>query len=444
MLTKDTYTRDELNEIIHNIALGVSSSSGESFFEKLVLHLWDLYQMDYILVGVFDKEENSVKTLKFCVKGKIVDNMTYALEHTPCANVVAQESAIYTKNVKENFPKDLFFQEHNIESYLGIRLVDRAGNGVGLLSCLDSKEIKNPELMQSVLEIFASRASAELERLQTEKELENHIQERTNALSSALEKLKTQAQEQLIETEKMAALGSMVSGFTHDLNTPIGVSVTASTYIRSQSKVMMQKVEAGQLTKSDLDEFLHESYTMADSMYKNLQKSRELIKSFKLISVDQHIQDKRKFLLSNYLNDILLSLHYVLKHSNVKIHNHISPSLEVCTSGGIFFQIFSNLILNSIKHGFEKTDEGQIDIDASYENEVLTLTYKDNGKGMAPEVKAKIFEQFFTTKKEEGGTGLGMFTVHEIIVKRFGGTIELTSEPNEGVEFIMKMPLASS
>ena len=442
MLSQVNYTQNELNEIINSIALGVSSSSGEMFFEKLVLHLWDLYQMEYISVGVFDKESTVVQTLKFCVKGEIVDNITYSMKNTPCEQIINDKSAVYTKNVQEHFADDLFFQENSIESYLGIRLVDTALDGIGIISCLDSKEISNPNLMHSVLEIFASRASAEIERIQKEEALEKSIVNRTKELSYALEKIQAQAQVQLLESEKMAALGSMVSGFTHDLNTPIGVSVMASTYLTSETKEMMKKVKEGNLTKSALDEFLQDSYTMSNSIYKNLYKSRELIKSFKLISIDQHIQDEKTFLLMTYLDDIVLSLHYVLKHSHVKINNHINASIELHTSGGMFFQIFSNLILNSIKHGFEKQEAGQIDIDASYEGGHLILNYKDNGQGMSKEIQEKVFIQFFTTKKDDGGTGLGMFTVHELVVKRLGGKIELITEPNQGVEFIIDIPLA--
>ena len=441
MLLKESYTQDEVKDIISNIAIGVSSSTGDEFFDKLTLHLWKLYKMSYILIGTYNEDENSVTTLKFCVNGQIVDNITYSLEHTPCSKVVKSESAIYTKNVLTSFPKDQFFIDNNIESYLGIRLVDSVNNGIGLISCIDTKEITCPIIMHSILEIFASRASSEIERMRTEESLEEHIQARTIELSRALNLIQEQNINKVLKSEKMAALGSMVSGFTHDLNTPIGISVTGSTYIMSQSKSILQKIEEENLSKNDLVEFLEDSFKMAEAMYKNLDNARELIKSFKLISIDQHIEDEKEFYLKSYIDDILKSLHYKLKNLNINIENNVPNDIKIFASAGVFFQILSNLIQNSIKHGFENLDKGDIKISASYENNILNMIYEDNGKGMSKESKDRIFEQFYTTKKDSGGTGLGMFTTYELISTRLKGSIKLESEPNKGVKFSIKIPI---
>ena len=441
MLKSENYTSSQVKELIQDIAMGVSTSSGDAFFEKLVLHLWKLYKMSHILVGLYNKSDNSVATLKFCVDGKIVDNIHYSLEHTPCADVVCNTSAVYTKEVQKDFPKDQFFKEYDIESYLGIRLVDSVGVGVGVIACLDKSEIEYPETMHAILEIFASRASVEIERMQNEQHLETRVKERTQELENALHKIKKQTHAQLLDSEKMSSLGSMVAGFTHDINTPIGLSITGVSYIQAEAKKITKAIETGTLSKTALNEYLENSVKMAEAMAKSLDKAKELVRSFKLISVDQHLNNTKLIHLKAYVDDILLSLHFKLKHTQIRVNNNIPMALDLSTQASVFFQIFGNLILNSIKHGFDGNEEGQIDIDAKQENDILYIKYKDSGKGMNKETLKHVFEQFYTTKKDDGGTGLGMYILYDLIVNTMGGKINVVSEIDQGTEFNIEVPI---
>lgn len=441
MLKNESYTTSQVNELIKDIAEGVSSSSGDEFFSKLVLHLWKLYKMKHILIGVYDKEDNSVSTLKYCVSGELVDNISYSLVDSPCSDVIKKESAVFVKDVQNHFPKDMFFKEFNIESYLGIRLIDSKGKEKGVLACFDECEISYPETMHAVLEIFASRASAEIERMHNEQNLEKRVKERTIELEDALEKIKKQTHDQLVDSEKMSCLGSMVAGFTHDINTPIGLSITGTSYIKSETKALSKKVAEGNLSKTALEKYIDNNLQMAESMAKSLDKAKELVRSFKLISIDQHLNDKKLIHLMAYVDDILLSLHFKLKHTNVSVINKIPQSLDVEAQASVFFQIFGNLILNSLKHGFDEKDEGIITLEANVEKDILHIVYTDSGKGMCEETLAHIFEQFYTTKKDDGGTGLGMYILYEMIVHTMGGKIEVRSKPNEGVKFMIDIPM---
>jgi len=441
MLKSGNYTSSQVQAIIEDIAMGVSSSSGDAFFEKLVLHLWKLYKMSYVLIGLYDKEANSVSTLKFCIDGKIVDNITYPLQDSPCSDVICDTSAIYTKEVQKSFPEDQYFKEHNIESYLGIRLLNSQCECVGLISCLDTKEIGSTELMHAILEIFASRASAEIERMQHEQELENRVYERTKKLEEALSKIKAQTHDELVHSEKMSTLGSMVAGFTHDINTPIGLGITGASYIESETKQIAQKANEGKLSKNNLNEYIENVLKMSDSMSKSLDKAKELVRSFKLISLDQHLNERKEIALKAYVEDILLSLHFKLKHTQIEIDNAIPITLKINAQSSALFQIFGNLILNSIKHGFDEDEAGKISINANQDENGLNITYKDNGKGMNEETLEHVFEQFYTTKKESGGTGLGMYILYDLVVNTMGGKIELNSTLGKGVEFNLHIPL---
>lgn len=442
MLEKDSYTASEVRELIQNIALGVSSSSGDAFFEKLVLHLWKLYKMKHILIGEYNESDNSVTTIKYCISGKIVDNIYYSLVDSPCSDVIKDKSAVYTKDVQESFPKDLFFKEFNIQSYLGIRLIDSHGQERGVLACFDEEEISYPDTMYAVLEVFGSRASAEIERMHQEKDLEKRVHERTQELETALLHIKEQTHEQLVDSEKMSSLGSMVAGFTHDINTPLGLSITGVSYIQNENRKLQKLIKEENLSKSTLEEYLQTSLKMAESMANSLQKAKELVRSFKLIAIDQHLNDEKRIALKSYVDDILLSLHFKLKHTKAIVHNHIPISLSIQAHASIFFQIFGNLIINSLKHGFDADQEGEIDINASYENDILHIVYKDNGKGMDAYTQEHIFDQFYTTKKNQGGTGLGMYILHDLIVNANGGKIEVNTQINKGVEFIINMPIS--
>jgi len=178
---------------------------------------------------------------------------------------------------------------------------------------------------------------------------------------------------------------------------------------------------------------------MADSMSKSLDKAKELVRSFKLISIDQHLNDEKSIYLKNYLNDILLSLHFKLKHTQISIINNIPVDLEIAARPGVFFQIFENLIMNSIIHAFNEGEEGRIEIEAACHGDVLMIKYRDNGRGMNENTKKHIFDQFYTTRKEEGGTGLGMYILYDLVVKQGDGKIRINSELGKGSEFIIEM-----
>ena len=218
----------------------------------------------------------------------------------------------------------------------------------------------NKQLQQEV----EQRKLAELSLKLLNQELERRVEDRTRelqntntALETSLDTLKL-AQEQLIQSEKMAALGGLVAGMSHEISTPIGIGVTASSHLEEQTRALKRVFEAGQMTKSELARYFDSALEAASIISRNLQRASERIQGFKHIAVDQASGEKRRFNLNAYLNDILLSLHPKLRKTKHVVTIHCPEYLELDSYPGAFSQIFTNLIMNSLVHGFEGREQG--------------------------------------------------------------------------------------
>ncbi|HEY9061056.1 MAG TPA: substrate-binding domain-containing protein [Pseudobacteroides sp.] len=261
-------------------------------------------------------------------------------------------------------------------------------------------------------------------------------------LKEALNNLQ-RTQEQLIESEKLVSLGSLVAGVAHEINNPIGVGVTATTFMESNTVQLKQLFETNKLTKTDLTKFLEKNSECVKILIMNLQKASNLIKSFKQIAVDNTIDEKRSFNVREYVNDVILSLNSKLKKKNIKVNLECSEGLELICNPGQLSQIITNLVLNSVMHAYDEEESGEITIKFEKNEGNLLIEYKDDGKGMEAEVFEKIFEPFFTTKKGSDGSGLGLNIISNIIKQKFGGSIECESKYKQGTKFVIKLPLAS-
>jgi len=258
-------------------------------------------------------------------------------------------------------------------------------------------------------------------------------------LNESLEKIKL-VQNQLIESEKMASLGSLVSGVAHEINTPLGIVLTSISHIDNEVNKMESNYNEQSLTEEALKEYIDETKQIVKIIGNQLNNAVTLIKSFKNISVDQHVEEKREFNLKQYMDDIVISLRNILKKRHVKIINNIDEEIELNSYPGIFSQIFSNLIINSINHGFENNNEENIiEISLEETNETLIITYKDNGKGIDDAYEKKIFDPFFTTKRGTGGSGLGLNIVYNLITQKLGGTLKVVRISPHGLGFTISL-----
>ncbi len=251
-----------------------------------------------------------------------------------------------------------------------------------------------------------------------------------NQLSQTLKELQ-ETQQQLIEAEKMAALGNLVAGVAHEMNTPIGNSILAASTVINKNRQIAVLYQDKKMKRADLEDYLQFTRQTGQLLLSNLQRTADLIQSFKQVSVDQSIEQRRQFKLKTYLQDVIRSLKPQFKTKPLQIVIDCDEKLELNSYPGAFAQIITNLTLNSIIHGFQDQNKGQINITISNQNKQLCLQYRDNGRGISANNLGKIFDPFFTTKGEGKGTGLGMSTVYGI-VKQNNGSIYVYSEEGKG------------
>jgi len=277
--------------------------------------------------------------------------------------------------------------------------------------------------------------------------LEEMVEARTRELSQSNEALKVTiddlrlAQDHLIESEKMASLGALVAGVAHEINTPVGVGVTAASFLREKTENLSKLYESQAMRKSDLEAFLDQARQSSAILLSNLERASNLIKSFKMISVDQSSDLMRQFRLREYLEELFLSLHPPDKRVKVTVQVEGDPSLEIRSFPGTFSQVVTNLFMNSCHHGFEGRSEGKVSLLFWTDGNRLLIRFHDNGVGMDEATLRRIYEPFFTTRRDLGGTGLGMNIVFNLVTQKLGGTIRASSTPGQGTEFFLDLPL---
>jgi len=279
-------------------------------------------------------------------------------------------------------------------------------------------------------------------------ELEHRVEKRTESLALAKEELVQSleqlqlAQEELILSEKLAALGGLVAGVAHEINTPLGVGVTASSFLQEKIKELSASFDKGDLKRSDLEKFIQTGTESSESILVNLERAAELIKSFKKVAADQSSEQARKFNLHSYVDEVLLSLRPRYKRTGHVIENQCQD-IEIYSYPGAFMQIINNLLINSLTHAYEEDGAGSIRMAGTVAEDKLTFTFSDDGSGMSPEIMNKAFEPFFTTNREKGGTGLGLHIVFNTVTQTLRGTIRLDSAPGQGTTYTITMPLDS-
>ncbi len=312
-------------------------------------------------------------------------------------------------------------------------LKDSANRNIGYLS-----------LIQNITEQRASeRAIRELNI-----DLEQHVEERTHDLSQINRELRdalrnlTHTKSELVRSEKLAALGALVAGIAHELNTPIGNSLMATTSMRDEGKQIAKDSAEGRLTRSQFDSFIEGSQKGLDIVFRNLTRASELICSFKQVAVDQSSSQKRPFELGQMVQEVLTTLHPMLKKSVVKVVTNIAGAVHMNSYPGALGQVLTNLIQNALVHAFDGRDSGQITIDLSnHTQDMVTLVVRDNGAGIPLQHQGSIFDPFYTTKLGRGGSGLGLNIVHGLVHNVLRGKIKVSSVEGVGTAFTLELPL---
>lgn len=271
-------------------------------------------------------------------------------------------------------------------------------------------------------------------------QLESLVKERTKELENSLENL-THTQNQLVESERLAALGTLVAGIAHEVNTPLGIGVTAVSHLNLINDRALDKLKQNEMSIEDLKNYFIKVDENIQILYHNLDRASELVNSFKQVAVDQNAIALMTFNINDYLKKILLSLKHEYKRTKHKIDIVCNEQLYIHTYPGAISQILTNLIMNSLIHGFEDIEKGNIEIHFDEIADYYHLVYKDDGKGIAKNDLGKIFEPFFTTKRHKGGSGLGLHIIYTIVTQQLGGTITIESDINRGIDILIRFPV---
>ncbi|MDP7591327.1 MAG: ATP-binding protein [Litorilituus sp.] len=300
-----------------------------------------------------------------------------------------------------------------------------------LSSTMLKMEIQQKELLmqqQTLKEENIRRSKTEKTLLATNQELKNSIIELNKAKVC------------LLDAEKMASLGTLSAEVSHEINTPIGISITAASYLSDTLAHLKQNLDDNKVSKKAIESFIDKANQSTELLTSNLMRASDLITSFKHVAVDQ-ISDKVRLVdIPNYIDEIIQSLHPKLKQTSHCVRVHCKKGLEIYTHPGAIAQIIINLIINSIIHGFEKVNRGEINIDIKLKQNNLYLNYQDNGQGMSEESLIKLFDPFYTTKSESGGTGLGTHIINNLVVDTLNGTIEAESLEGQGLKYHIIIP----
>jgi signal transduction histidine kinase len=244
----------------------------------------------------------------------------------------------------------------------------------------------------------------------------------------------------LEQGDRLASLGALIAGVAHEVNTPLGIGVSAASTLQVLAEQIRQRYGSGEMTRSDLERFIQLAIDSSDLVVKNLQRAAELMQSVKQVAVDQASGEQRHFPLKPYLDGVVTSLSPKFKNTPHRVTVTCPPGLSVDGHPGVLAQIVTNFIANSLIHGFSPDRAGTIALDARADGGDIVLTYRDDGVGIAPEHLGRVFEPFFTTRRGTGGSGLGLYVVQSLVTRRLGGRVDLISEPGRGVEFTVRFP----
>lgn len=294
-------------------------------------------------------------------------------------------------------------------------------------------------------ELNKNRADADTARTTAEQksqELDNtsRVLIKTNRnLIDSIENLNS-TRDQLVQNEKMASLGELVAGVAHEINTPVGVSVTAASHLQDAVSLFTKKFETGKITKTEFSRFLNNANEGSEILLNNLHRAAKLIRSFKQIAVDQTSEDRRNFNIKETIDETLLSLQPNIKKTLIKTKLECPVDIEIDSFPGSYSQIISNLITNSLIHGYKENTEGLISINVTTNKNCILIKYCDDGCGIPEENRNRAFDPFFTTRRGLGGSGLGLHLVYNIITQQLKGDILITNNQEKGLCFEITLP----
>ncbi|MCC8955545.1 PAS domain S-box protein [Bradyrhizobium sp. Pear77] len=272
------------------------------------------------------------------------------------------------------------------------------------------------------------------------KRSEQEMRKARDSAEAALRNLR-ETQNSLIEAEKLAALGRLVAGVAHEVNNPVGISLTVASALERKTANFATQVERGDLRRSSLNDFLNTARDASSQLVANLNRAAELIQSFKQVAADRNYSDQRTFDLGDLTEQVVMSLRPGLRKHNLTLNVDCEPNLIMNSYPGPYGQVLTNLFLNAVAHAFPDGKAGEVEIQVHASgNDYVEVIFADDGCGMSLDVRRRAFDPFFTTRRDQGGTGLGLHIVYSIVTNRLGGRLSLDSAPGNGTRIQMILP----
>jgi signal transduction histidine kinase len=420
--------------------------TGEDYFRELVRNVAKYLNVKYCFIGrPLQEDKTKVQTYVVWAGNQFANNFIYDLAGTPCKNVLdGQRVGFYSPNVAGQFPEDELLVQMGVESYLGAPVIDAKNNLLGLIVILDDLPIEDRDYYSAIMELMAGRVASEIERNDLQINLKKQVEERTAELNAKMEELQRTRRE-LIQSEKMASLGRLVAGFAHELNTPMGVAVSSASVLQGKSNEINHLLAQDEVDGQALDGILEEFSQATDLIVSNLKRASELVNSFKRTAVDQSSEDIRQFNVKSTLEDVINTLQNKFRSTDISINVTCPEDLQIYSIPGMLDQVLTNLMLNSLEHGFNKGEKaGNIQISAQLKQNHLQITFTDNGRGISEENLKNIFEPFFTTNRSQGGSGLGLYISYNLITSQLKGNMTCESVLNQGTTFKVEFPVQFS
>lgn len=318
------------------------------------------------------------------------------------------------------------------------RILNRIKSGEGPVAAYDAEHGEDDRrispLLDALHKLYALLSIQNRELADANAGLEDKVRERTRELE--------EAGRQLLQSEKQASLGRMVAGFAHEINTPVGIALSAISQTEDAVRLLKAMFDREEVSE---DDFIAELNTLDEAgklALANLNRASKLVKSFKRTSIDQSFEQLSEFELLELIHDVLATVHNEFKRTSIKIEVDCPVDIRMTAVPGLLEQLFTNLLLNSLQHAFNQGQQsGHIRISVEHsKGGSISLTYSDDGAGMATEVVEKAFEPFYTTARGEGGSGLGLYVCYSIVTAQLGGSISLSSTPGKGSRFEISLP----
>jgi signal transduction histidine kinase len=411
-----------------------SNTCSDEFFTAITLALHKAINADCTFIAVTTDDKSNSKTIALVVNDKITDNLEFSLEHSPFANAADNSVYYHPKNASGIYQKDQLLSEMETQGVLGIPLHDSKQKKIGLLVAFYKSPLKDNSKALTLFQLFSGRITAELANSDYEKAIEENLLSNYLSLATTTEQLKL-VQQQLVESEKMASLGGLIAGITHEVNTPLGIAITTNSIITDEHRLLNSKIASEHLSMKDMQHYCHTVDDALTMQSENLIRAKKLIENFKKTAVDQHHLEIETININNYYTKVVSTLTSILKTKKASIVVTGCEHVNVATYPGIHAQILTNLITNSVRHGFNSNENNNITINIAQQEGVIEVHYEDNGIGLSNKVQKHIFEPFFTTARQSGGIGLGMSIVYNLLTEQLKGSIHL-GEKSKGACFV--------